>query len=174
MCVHCSVYGQAVFSEQFGMALWQPSPRVLEKITERSIRGNQIHDDLFDHEGINVTVDDAVSMAGEECGVQRLGPQVDIFGISPVNQLANLLIREAQNSSRSFSVIVSHEGAFLIIVNSEQSAIIIDSHCHINKGAIIACCKTGNILSLALWMDGMMNATWQCSLTIASISKVFC
>ena len=31
----------------------------------------------------------------------------------------------------------------------------------------------GNILSLALWMDAMMNATWQCSLTIALISKVF-
>ena len=136
------------------------------------IRGNQIHDDLFDHDRINVTVDDAVAMAGEECGVQRLGPQVDIFGFNPVNQLANLLIREAQNLSRSFSVIVLHEHAFLVIVNSDQSAIFIDSHCHINKGAIIACCQTGNIHSLAFWMDAMMNATWQCLLTIALISKV--
>ena len=36
-------------------------------------------------------VDDAVSMAGDECGVQRLRSQVDIFGINPVNQVANLL-----------------------------------------------------------------------------------
>jgi len=55
------------------------------------IRGNQIHDNLLDHLGIHVIVDDAVSMAGDECGVQRLRSQVDIFGINPVNQVANLL-----------------------------------------------------------------------------------
>ena len=173
-CVFIALYmGKLCFENNLA---W-PSGNLLPESWKRSlreamIRGNQIHDDLFDHEGINVTVDDAVSMAGEECVVQRLGPQVDIFGINPVNQLANLLIREAQNLSRSFSIIVSQERAFLIIVNSDQSAIIIDLQCHINKGAIIACCQTGNVLSLALWMDAMMNVTWKCSLTIASITKV--
>lgn len=174
-CVFIALYmGKLCFENNLA---W-PSGNLLPESWKTSLReamitGNQIHDDLFDHEGINVTVDDAVAMAGEECGVQRLGPQVDIFGFNPVNQLANLLIREAQNLSRSFSVIVSHERAFLVIVNSDQSAVIVDSHCHLTKGAIIACCQTGNIHSLALWMDAMMNATWQCSLTIASISKVF-
>lgn len=57
------------------------------------IKGNLIDDDLFDQEGINVTVDDAVSMAGEECGVRALGPQVDIFGLNTVDQLANFVSR---------------------------------------------------------------------------------
>ena len=136
------------------------------------IKGNQIHDDLFDHEGINVTVEDAVSMAGEECGVRALGPQLDIFGYNPVNQVANVLIQEAHSFTRSFIVIVSHERAFLFVLNSDQSAMLIDSHCHGNRGALIACSSRGNILSLASWLDAMMRATWQCSLTIASMTKV--
>ena len=51
------------------------------------IKGTQIHDDLFDHEGVNVTVDNA----GEECGVQALGLQLQIFEYSPLNQVANVL-----------------------------------------------------------------------------------
>ena len=47
---------------------WQRSLR------EAMIKGKRIHDDLFDHDATNVTVEDAVSMAGEECGVRRLGP----------------------------------------------------------------------------------------------------
>lgn len=62
---------------------WQTS------LKEAMIKGNLIHDDLFDQEGINVTVDDAVSMAGEECRVRAMGPQVAIFGLNPVDQLAN-------------------------------------------------------------------------------------
>ena len=136
------------------------------------IKGNRIHDDLFDHEGINVTVDDAVSMAGEECGVRALGPQLDIFGCNPVNQVANVLIREAHNFTRSYIVIVSHERAFLFVVNSDQSAMLIDLHCHGNTGVIIACSPRGNILSLAPWLDTMMRATWQFSLSIASMTRI--
>ena len=78
-------------------------------------------------------------MAGEECGVRRLGPQLDIFGINPVNQLANILVQEAQNiSSQSCGVVVSDDRAFLIIVNSDQSAMLIDSHSHGRKGATTA------------------------------------
>lgn len=129
------------------------------------IKGNQIHDDLFDHEGVNVTIDEAVSLAGEECGVRALGPQLDIFGYSPVNQVAN-------NSTRAFIVIVCHERAFLFVLNSDQSAMLIDSHCHGNTGAIIACSARGNILSLATWLDDMMRASWNCLLTIASMTKI--
>lgn len=111
-------------------------------------RATLIHDDLFDHEGVNVTVDDAVLMAGEECGVRALGPQLDIFGYNPVNQVAIVLIQEAHNFTSSFIVIVSHECAFLFVVNSDQSAMLIDSHCHVNTGAIIACSPRGNILLL--------------------------
>lgn len=37
------------------------------------IKGNQIHDDLFDHEGVNVTVDNDVLIAREEVGCKHWG-----------------------------------------------------------------------------------------------------
>ena len=84
-------------------------------LQEAMIKGKQIHDDLFDHHATNVTVEDAESMAGEECGVQTLGQQIDIFGINPVNQLSNWLLQKIQDLSRSFSVIVADDRAFLIV-----------------------------------------------------------
>lgn len=33
------------------------------------VTGNIFHDDVFDHEGINVAVDEAVEIAGEQCGM---------------------------------------------------------------------------------------------------------
>ena len=144
-----------------------------QALREAMIKGNQIHDDLFDYHAANVTVEDAESMAGEECGVQTLGQQIDIFGINPVNQLSNWLLQQVQTSSRSFSVIVSDDRAFLIVVNSDQSAMVVDSHAHRNRGAIIACCQSGQVASLASWLDAMMNAIWGVSLTVASISPVY-
>ena len=175
-CVFIALCMGKMFFEQH---LSWPSGNCLPHSWQRSLReamikGNRIHDDLFDHDAINVTVEDAVSMAGEECGVRRLGPQLDIFGINPVNQLANILVQEAQNiSSQSCSVVVSDDCAFLIIVNSDQSAMLIDSHSHGRKGAIIAHSQQRNIPSLAFWLDAMMNANWQSSLSIAAVTKIF-
>ena len=98
---------------------------------------------------------------------------IDIFGIAPINQLSNWLMQEAQNKSKSYYVIVADERAFLLAMNGDQSAMIVDSHRHGSKGAIIACCKRGHVGSFALWFDAMMNATWVVLLTIASISPVY-
>lgn len=75
---------------------------------EGMIKGNQIHDNLFDHEATNVTIDEADSLAGEECGVRLLEQEIDIFGITPINQLNNWLMQDAQNKSKSYNVIVYH------------------------------------------------------------------
>ena len=114
------------------------------------IKGNKIHDDLFHHHAIDVTVEDVEAMAGEECGVQTLGQQIDIFGINPVNQLSNWLSQKIQALSRPFSVIVADDRAFLIVLNSDQSAMIVDSHSHGNGGAIIACCQSGQVAFLGI------------------------
>lgn len=37
------------------------------------IFGNELYDELFDYEGINVNVDEVVEIAREECGVVYLG-----------------------------------------------------------------------------------------------------
>ena len=98
---------------------------------------------------------------------------IDIFGISPINQLSNWLMQEAQNKSKSYYVIVADERAFLLAMNGDQSAMIVDSHRHGSKGAIIACCQRGHVGSFALWFDAMMTATWGVSLTVASISPLY-
>ena len=98
---------------------------------------------------------------------------IDIFGIAPINQLSNWLMQEAQNKSKSYYVIFADERAFLVAMNGDQSVMIVDSHRHGSKGAIITCCQRGHVGSFALWFDAMMNATWVVSLTIASISPVY-
>lgn len=145
-----------------------------KSLVEAMIKGNKIHDDLFDHQAVDLEVEDAVSLADNECGVQRVGQQIDIYGINPVNQLANVLIQEAQNNtSKSCYVIMTEHRAMLLAVNPDSSAMIIDSHSHGTDGAIIACSQPGCIHLLAQWLDAMMNYNWQCSLTIASLTKVF-
>ena len=40
-------------------------------------RGNEIRDEIFEGEGVDVLVEDVVSMAGMECSVNSIG---DVFG----------------------------------------------------------------------------------------------
>ena len=122
----------------------------------------------------DLDVEDAVSLADTECGVQYVAQQIDIFGVNPVHQLANVLIQEAQNNtSKSCCVIMTEWRAMLLAVNSDSAAMIIDSHSHGNDGAIIACTRLGCIHLLAQWLNAMMNDNWQHSPTNASITKVF-
>ena len=79
----------------FGQDVLVPEPWK-QSLYEAMIKGNKIHDDLFDHE--------AVSLADNERGVQSLGKQIDIFGLSSVHQLANFLIQEAQNHKSNLAV----------------------------------------------------------------------
>ncbi|KAJ7331224.1 hypothetical protein OS493_020006 [Desmophyllum pertusum] len=152
-----------------------------KSLMEAMIKGNQIHDDLFEHGAVNLEVKKAVVSLRNinECWIQSVGQQIDIFGIdpAPVHQLENVLIQEGQeakkNVSKSCSVITTQGRAMLLVVNSDSSAMIIDSHSHGNKGAIIACSPRGKIHLLAQWLDAMMKDNWQHSLTIASVTKVF-
>jgi len=43
-------------------------------------RGNEIHDELFEREGVYVSVEDAVSMAGMESFVNFTSESIDVFG----------------------------------------------------------------------------------------------
>ncbi len=141
---------------------------------EAMIKGNQIHDDLFANEAVDLDVEEAVSFADIECGIQRVGQQIDIFGRNPIQQLSNVFIQEAQNNMpKSCSVIMTHGRAMLLLVNSDSSGMIVDSHSHGNEGAIVAYSNPGNAHLLAQWLDSMMVDNWNQPLTIASITKVF-
>ena len=136
------------------------------------IKGNQIHDDLFDQNPVNVGVEDAVSMAGEECSIQSILEQTDIFGRNPQSQIADLFEKEANYMANGCTVIVADERALLFTVKSDRSAMILDSHSHGNYGAVFAHSKPGDVRSLALWLNGMMQTDWQYTLAIASAHKV--
>lgn len=138
---------------------------------EAMIKGNKIHDDLFNHQAVDFDVEDAVASANNECGVQSVGQQTDIFGVNPVHQLVNALIQEA-NASESCCVLTSENRTMLLAVNCDSSAMIIDSHSHGNDGAIIACSQAGCIHLLAQWLDAMMNDIWQKPLAVATITKI--
>ena len=99
-------------------------------------------ENLFDNQAVDLDVEDAVSLANNECGVQSVGEQTYIYGVHPVHQFANASIQEAENNtSKSNRVIMTEKCAMLLVVNLNSSAIIIDPHSHGNDGAI-----TGNSL----------------------------
>ena len=50
-----------------------------DALRQAIIKGNELHD-LFDHEVVDLHVDDAAEMAAEECGILCIGQQQDLFG----------------------------------------------------------------------------------------------
>ena len=77
---NCMYFGQVaskgLLLPRQGLAL----PNIWKEALELAIvSGNDLHDELFDHEGVDVNVDEPVEMAGEDCGVACLGQQKDLF-----------------------------------------------------------------------------------------------
>ena len=72
-------------------------------------KGNEIHDELFEREGVDVSVEDAVDMAGTECFVQSIGQSFDVFGVDCVDQLAEVFQALSTSSTlqSSCSVVVT-------------------------------------------------------------------
>ncbi|KAJ7380568.1 hypothetical protein OS493_009035 [Desmophyllum pertusum] len=59
------------------------------------VEGNAAHDLLFENEAINLSIQEAVQMAGNEFGVQDLEQQFDFFGRSIENDLSEHIHRLA-------------------------------------------------------------------------------
>ena len=53
--------------------------------------GNDIHDELFGGEGINVAVDDAIDAAGDHCHVRGTLHEYNVFGANPLDQFAAVI-----------------------------------------------------------------------------------
>jgi len=85
---------------------------------------------------------------------------------------SDLFEKEANYMANGCTVIVADERALLFTVKSDRSAMILDSHSHGNYGAVFAHSKPGDVRSLALWLNGMMQTDWQYTLAIASAHKV--
>jgi len=173
-CVFIALYtGKLIMQRNLEWPQNNHIPNALvDAFKDAMTNGNKIHDDLFDLSPVNLEVDDAVVMAGEECGVQTVLYQTDVFGANPQTQLADLFDIEAQHMLKSCSVVVADGRALLFIVNQDKSAMLLDSHNHGNHGAVIAHTSPGDVVSLAVWLKAMMQTDWQCTLNIASVHKI--
>lgn len=136
------------------------------------IKGNGIHDDLFELSAINVDVDEAVTMAGDECRVGNVACQIDIYGNNPVGQLEDNIKKLADNSTLPcYSIMIAHGRAVLLAINVDKSAMIVDSHRHGSRGAVIGFCKNASLLGR--WFGGMMQNEWGTTFMIASLSRIY-
>lgn len=98
--------------------------------------GNSIHDELFDGDAVNVTVDEAVNLAGEEPEIQSIGLALPFFG-SDVKK--EHFVRASRSPGRTFYVVILSERAMLVVMDSVRNCLLFaDSHRHVNSGALIA------------------------------------
>ena len=96
-------------------------------------KGNKIHDELFEGEGVDVAVEDAVEMAGTECFVQYIGQGLDLIGSDCEDQLAEVMeMLSTSTPPSSCNVVVTRGTSFLFNVNKDRSCMIVDSHRHSN------------------------------------------
>ena len=137
-------------------------------------KGNKIHDELFEGEGVDVAVEDAVEMAGTECFVQYIGQGLDLIGSDCEDQLAEVMeMLSTSTPPSSCNVVVTRGTSFLFIVNKDRSCMIVDSHRHVNVGAVIAYCPSKCTRMLAKWVRFIFRETWQCDLRACSVTPIF-
>lgn len=136
-------------------------------------RGNEIHDELFEGEGVDVSVEDAVSMAGMECFVSSIDQSIDVFGQDCEDQLASVFHTLATTLQSRCNAVVTTGRTLLFIINQDGSCMIVDSHKHQNKGALIAYCPSSSAKLLAKWLTTMLQETWQCTLRVCSVIPIY-
>ena len=104
--------------------------------------GNGMHDELYDRQGVNVTLEDALDAVGAICQICGVEQEFNVFGSSPLDQLENVVHSILQQSTPSFHILMVIDMAMLLIVDSDGSLILVDSHMHGSMGALIARCVT--------------------------------
>lgn len=53
--------------------------------------GNAIHDQLFDFEGVNVSVEEGIELPGEVCQVGQVLREYNVFRANPLDQLETVI-----------------------------------------------------------------------------------
>ena len=79
--------------------------------------GNEIHDELFEGEGVNVAVNDAITAAGDHLHIGGIVKEYNVFGANELEQFI-ALIGVILQQKQSFHVLVVNELTMLIIVDS--------------------------------------------------------
>lgn len=136
------------------------------------IRGNDLHDELFDNEGIDLDAEDAVEMAGEDCSVVSLGEQKDLFGTSGKDLLADWLNELSSRKKISCHLFCANGKTMLLFIDSCGELYFVDSHLHKDSGALIASAPPGSGLLFAKWIYDMMVLHWNTPLTLGTVREV--
>ena len=58
----------------------------------------------------------------------------------------------------------------LIVVASDGSLICVDSHQHVQGGALVAFSKPGEFLSFSQWFSDMLMHNWHANLSVSVVS----
>lgn len=153
----------------------QPLTRQWEAAVIEAIRtGNDIHDELFGGEGINVAVDDAIDAAGDHCYVRGILHEYNVFGANPLDQFAAVIDLILQQKL-SCHLLMANDKTMMIIVDSSGSIIFVDSHIHGRKGALVARSDAYNrnqAQSFSAWVDQMLTKNYGVGLSICSLTTV--
>lgn len=141
---------------------------------EKAIRdGNEMHRALFDDDGINVAVDDAIALAGDHCQVGQISAEYNVFGANPIDQMETV-IRSLSLQKSSFHVLVTNGMAMLLIVDSHGTIIFIDSHVHGSRGAVISRFTKdthSQARMFSVWLNDMLTQT-SAGISICAISSI--
>lgn len=129
---------------------------------------------MLDHEVVDLNVDDAAEIAGEDCGILCIGQQKDLFGGAGVAKLllTNFLDVFSNKKERVCLLFCSSGRTMFLLVDSCGSFYFVDSRSHVNSGALIASVGSGQGKAFTGWIDRMMDINWQSPLTLGSGTEV--
>lgn len=145
-----------------------------EALKEAIRMGNSMHDELFDRQGVNVALEDAIAAVGDLCQVCGIAQEFNVFGAHPLQQLENV-VHSILHQKSSFHIIVVNLMAMLMIVDSDGQLILVDSHMHGSKGALIARSIPFQVFHarwFSLWFDRMLISTCGAGLSVCSVSTI--
>ncbi|KAK3748503.1 hypothetical protein QZH41_000353 [Actinostola sp. cb2023] len=83
--------------------------------------GNEIHDELFDCEAVNVSVDEAIEAVGERFKIGGIDEEFNVFGKNALNQFETVVEAILQKTP-SYHVAIVAGMAILIIIDSRGTA----------------------------------------------------
>ena len=146
-----------------------------EALKEAIRMGNSMHDELYDRQGVNVTLEDAMDAIGTICQIGGVQQEFNVFGSSPLDQLEDVVHSICQQSTPSFHVLMVNDMAMLLIVDSDGNLILVDSHMHGSMGALIARSvpDQGNQAQwFSHYFNRMLTQTWGVGLCMCSLSTI--
>ena len=119
-------------------------------------KGNEIHDELFDNGAVNVSVEEAVELAAEDCNVLAVVQEYNAYRQNVLQQFTDIM-RNIANQSNSLHVVVVIGRAMLFVVASDGSL-------------IVAFSKPGEFLSFSQWFSDMLMHNWHANLSVSVVS----